>query len=360
MTEIFDPIHGPIEICLNATKIIDTPEFQRLRSIKQLGCCYYVFPGACHNRFEHSLGVYHLTKKYIECLGKENFTEREQLLVSIGGLIHDIGHGPFSHLFDELTCSHHEDRSIELFIYMNQKYNLNYSDEDIDCIKRIIMPNDLTHITKKYLYQIVSNKNGIDVDRFDYIMRDTKMIGLNYGIEWLRIMKGSKISMNEIVYSEKNKLSIEDFFRTRYILYKEVYHHRTVRSIEYMIKEIFKSMDPILSISDKIQTKKWGDFIHLHDSLIDVYSIHHQNDIVDRLKQRKLYKLKKEYICKTHEEIQTLKQQYVQLPYIIDESVIKYYESESPKYYSTRPIANNLIERENKSDTEYHLKIYES
>ena len=85
MIDIFDPIHGPIEIDATAKKIIDTPEFQRLRNIKQLGCCYYVFPGACHNRFEHSLGVYHLTKLYISILGKQWFTEQEQLLAQSFG-----------------------------------------------------------------------------------------------------------------------------------------------------------------------------------------------------------------------------------------------------------------------------------
>ena len=82
--EIYDPIHGLIEIDETAKKIIDTVEFQRLRNIKQLGCCYYVFPGSSHNRFEHSIGVYHLTKLYIECLGKDYFTERIQMFNNRG------------------------------------------------------------------------------------------------------------------------------------------------------------------------------------------------------------------------------------------------------------------------------------
>ena len=102
--EIYDPLHGIIEIDELSKRIINTEEFQRLRNIKQLGCCYYVFPGASHNRFEHSLGVYHLAKKYIEILNIDNefFNESEKRCVKTAALIHDIGHGPFSHLFDDL------------------------------------------------------------------------------------------------------------------------------------------------------------------------------------------------------------------------------------------------------------------
>ena len=103
---------------------------------------------------------------------------------------------------------------------------------------------------KKYIYQIVSNQNGIDVDRFDYIMRDIKMTGLNYGIEYERIMNHSFIQNNEIVFSEKVQTSIEEFFRIRFIMYKEVYNHHTVRGIEYMMKDYLKLLDSYINFSD--------------------------------------------------------------------------------------------------------------
>ena len=121
--EIYDIIHGNIVIDDIAKRIIDTEEFQRLRNIKQLGCCNFVFPGAVHTRFEHSIGVYHLAKKYIDLLNVNNqyFTKRERECISVAGLIHDIGHGPYSHLFDDLfpTDKNHEYRSGELFKHMN-------------------------------------------------------------------------------------------------------------------------------------------------------------------------------------------------------------------------------------------------
>ena len=125
---------------------------------------------------------------------------------------------------------------------MNTKYNLNYSEDDINQIEIMLNPSKYKDKIKdkKYIYQIVSNSNGIDVDRFDYIMRDIKMTGLNYGIEYERIMLNSEIVNEEIVYSEKVKTNIEDFFRIRFIMYKDVYNHHTVRGIEFMMKDYIK------------------------------------------------------------------------------------------------------------------------
>ena len=305
--EIYDFIHGNIIIDDLAKRIINTEEFQRLRSIKQLGCCNYVFPSAVHTRFEHSLGVYHLSKKYIQILNTDGqFTEEDIKCITIGALIHDIGHGPYSHLFDEVICTQnqsgipqdHEYRSINLLKHMNKKYGLEFSENDITKIDKIIYPKKrltswrwcvnkeepfsgelygalkrqnqvLEKEGKNYIYQIVSNNNGIDVDRFDYIMRDIKMTGLNYGIEYERIMNHSQIVDGEIVYSEKVKTSIDEFFRIRFIMYKEVYNHHTVRAIEYMMKDFITGMDKIMNIGDMIENENWEGFIRLNDSIIE-------------------------------------------------------------------------------------------
>ena len=132
MKIINDTIHGQINMSSTAIKIIDTPEFQRLRDIRQLGACNYVFPTATHSRFEHSIGVAHLGKEFLNRLVINSWgdkqplkvEENDYLMVELAGLCHDLGHGPFSHLFDDLLPEekNHEYRSGELFKLMNHHY----------------------------------------------------------------------------------------------------------------------------------------------------------------------------------------------------------------------------------------------
>ena len=364
--EIYDPLHGVIEIDELSKRIVNTEEFQRLRNIKQLGCCYYVFPGASHNRFEHSLGVYHLAKKYVSILNKEKdkeyFNESEERCVKTAGLIHDIGHGPFSHLFDDLLPEekNHEYRSGELFKLMNQKYSLGFSEDEITMILGMIYPEKaIIPEEKKYLYQIVSNQNGIDVDRFDYIMRDIKMIGLNYGIEYERIMNRSKIVGGGIHYSEKTKTHIEDFFRTRFIMYKEVYNHHSVRGIEYMMKEFIKGIEPVFGIKDIILSDNWGKFIELTDSLIDIiYFIPTNHDIKElinilhRIKTRKTYKSVGYIVTNNYYMIHQDSSKI-----IVDSVKVKYYGQEKCIYYKNgKKIYSYLDESKNKD--EYILNVF--
>lgn len=356
--EIYDPVHGNIFVDPLAKKIIDTEEFQRLRNIKQLGCCYYVFPGASHNRFEHSIGVYHLAKEYIQLLNTDHqFTDKDIKCITIAALIHDLGHGPYSHLFDDLVSKekNHEYRSIKLFEAMNIKYNLGFTNIEIEFIHKVIYPKDINE-DKKYLYQIVSNVNGIDVDRFDYLVRDITKIGLNYGIEYLRIMKHSKIVNNEIIYSSKVKLNIDDFFRTRFIMYKEVYNHRTVRSIEYMIKEFLKESEYIFGFKEVVMNDDWHKFILLTDSITEQINFIHNVKpmiikLVQRIKKRDLYKLVGEiYTNKSH--IQCVDNETV----IVDVVSLKQWGSEQCKYYTTKDIIDYTNKESN--ETEYIISVY--
>ena len=268
-----------------------------------------------------------------------------------------MGHGPYSHLFDDLVSKdkNHEYRSIKLFESMNTKYNLGFTNIDIDYIHKIIYPKDINE-DKKYLYQIVSNINGVDVDRFDYLMRDITMIGLNYGIEYQRIMKHSKIVNNEIIYSSKVKLNIDDFFRTRYIMYKEIYNHHTVRSIEFMIQEFLKQSEDIFGFKKAIMNDDWNKFILFTDSIIEQINFitdvkQELIELVQRIKKRDLYKLIGEiYTSNPHILGKNDKSM------IVDVVCLKQYGSEQCKYYTTKNIID--FTKQDTKDTEYVISVY--
>ena len=251
--EIYDPLHGFIKISPFALKIINTSEFQRLREIKQLGTTYFVFPSATHTRFEHSLGVYYLCNEILDKINKNQpellIDEKIIELIKIAGLVHDIGHGPFSHLYDScLINEKHEERSKNIFKMIINKYNLDLSNEDInfvcDCIDP---PEDKKNI---WYYQIVSNKiNTIDVDKIDYILRDAYHIGISISIsnDYKRLLDVYVIEdINKknsyLAFNIKSQFDIYNLFLSRYKLNKIVYTHHSVKSFEYLIIPVLKEI----------------------------------------------------------------------------------------------------------------------
>eukprot|EP01031_Cornospumella_fuschlensis_P047894 gene47894-58674_t len=213
-----DPIHGHIEISLLAVKVMDTPQFQRLRDISQLGGTYYVFSGASSNRFEHCLGVSYLAKVFVSNLRANQpelqITDKEILCVEIAGLCHDLGHGPFSHLYDgkllpSILNNHdfaHEHASIGILDILIKENNLlpefakhGLDESHIHFIKELMLgdPHEAPPgfewkgcLNREFLYDIVANKrNGIDVDKFDYFARDCHMLGLTKSFDSMRLMK---------------------------------------------------------------------------------------------------------------------------------------------------------------------------
>ena len=280
--QIYDPIHKFITVTPLMTQIIDTYEFQRLRDLKQLGATYLVFPSASHNRFEHSIGVSHLAGIMMDELYLKQpelkISNRLIELVRIAALIHDIGHGPFSHLYDHYVKDEseyeHEYRGLDIFKNMVKKYNLELSKEEIEIICNIIDPP--SHLQDNWLYQIVNNKvNHIDVDKIDYILRDSYHIGLLHN-DFSRILTMVKVLYynNSLVlaWHEKIQHDIYLLFSCRYRLHKQIYNHRTVKAFEYLLIPIMKKI------------KNTGiDFIHFTDS-----TIMNQHKELDDIYQRKL------------------------------------------------------------------------
>lgn len=302
MKVIFDQIHKYMKFDNLLLKIIDTVEFQRLRNIKQLGLCYYVFPGASHNRFEHSLGVSYLSGYMIETLKNKqpelNITERDILLVKVAGLIHDLGHVCFSHFFDNFFLSdkipnsefrHHEYRSCKLFEFIVKKYKIDLSDDEIKIVNRMINPD----INDSFLYQIVCNKiNGLDCDKFDYIVRDTYNIGLAYSFDVMRLIDQAKVINNKICFRSKCSFDISDLYYTRYKLHKQIYTHSVVRAIEYMVLDIIKMLDRRLNLVEKILDV--GRMSELTDNILDnCYLLNDKKCIklLERIRTRDLYKM---------------------------------------------------------------------
>lgn len=370
-TFIRDIIHDSIELSPIAKTIIDTPIFQRLRYLHQLGVCYLIFPNANNNRFEHSIGTYHLTGLLLEKLIKnsnnyeinkalvevkfikeyllkhleledneENICFMKKLnmplmddylieLIKIAGLIHDIGHGPFSHLFDEWIHTlnkndelngslmiEHELRSIILLKEIIKDRKIKHGDDEFymsdfinddafEFISELINPNNNT--PNNFVFQIISNSlNGLDVDKLDYLYRDSFYLGTGNPYDLSSVISHVQVINKNICFPEKISYDIYKVFRSRYDLHKQFYTHKTTISIEYMIRDILYNLDPILKISNTIKNNVVDKFIELVDSTIldtakilkehqiiyELYKKHidYIQDIINKINTRDIYK----------------------------------------------------------------------
>jgi len=256
-SRIYDPIHGFITITPLMKKFINTPEFQRLRDLKQLGATTFVFPSANHTRFEHSIGVSHLAGLMMENLkknGQHTITDSTIEFCRLAGLLHDIGHGPYSHLYDDYVRDEKEDehelRGCAIIRNMVRKYNINLNTSDVEEIINMINPSeDLKHHWK---YQIVANKiNQLDVDKLDYIQRDCFYLGMKCAGEYSRIIKDAKVfevTMGTMIcWPDKLQYEIFQLFATRYRLHKQVYNHPNVKACEFIITDMLKIVSNISS-----------------------------------------------------------------------------------------------------------------
>lgn len=230
-----DPVYGfvsvPYEIIFD---LIEHPYFQRLRNIKQLGLTHLVYPGALHTRFHHALGAMHLMSIALETLKNKGveISEEECKAVTIAILLHDIGHGPFSHALESciVPSIHHEDLSILLM----KRLNIEFKGALTLAIE--IFENKYH---KKFLHQLVSGQ--LDMDRMDYLNRDSFYTGVSEGvIGFDRILKMICVIDDHLVIEEKGIYSIEKFLIARRLMYWQVYYHKTVISAEQLLVKVLK------------------------------------------------------------------------------------------------------------------------
>ena len=265
--EITDPIHKNIKFTNVEKEIIDTYIFQRLRRIRQLAGAHFVYPGALHSRFEHSLGSMFLAGMAGQTLfDKGYFTDVDLIQhLRLAALLHDVGHGPFSHLFEEIM-----------------KDSKNYSHENLG--ERIILETKISDIIKRngyspttvtslsfgkhksrFLNEVISG--GLSVDLMDYLPRDSYFSGTEYGkVDYFRIINSLEVASSKVLGINKSALySYESMLISRYQMFKSVYFHKTVRSGEVMILHSMKHLNQSLHLTDFDSLE---DFLGLHDEMV--------------------------------------------------------------------------------------------
>jgi HD superfamily phosphohydrolase len=274
---------------------MDAPEIQRLYNIKQLGFAHLVFPGAHHTRLEHSLGTYYMAFKAAQ---KLNLDEKEKETIACAALLHDIGHGPFSHTLESIIRESLNVDHIDLTEKLIFGKHLIFEPEEKEFIgphgvydilnKHDINLKDISNIIrgknqkKQYLSQLLNS--SIDVDQLDYLIRDAYYTGVAYGIiDTERFLQTLIINDNQLAIRRKGVGVVENILMARSLMYSSVYFHKTVRIAELMLSkaiEMIKDIDPL-------------EFFKMTDAELindlrkrDTYS----REIATRLKYRKLFK----------------------------------------------------------------------
>lgn len=328
---INDPVYGFITIDHPLIlQIISHPVYQRLRNIHQMAFAHLVYPGAVHSRLHHSLGAYHLMCNALtELKGKGvEISQQEELGAKIAILLHDVGHGPFSHALENelIKDVHHEAISILIMQVLDKEFK-GQLQTALDIFTR--------NYPKRFLSQLVSGQ--LDVDRMDYLIRDSFFTGVAEGvIGYDRIIKMLTVKDGELMVEEKAIYSIEKFLISRRLMYWQVYLHKTVLSAEMMLvkiirraKELIKTGEKVLAASDTLnfflQMEQEESHIDKHLNVfcrLDDYDVmstiknwcHHPDKILSLLSrsliERKLFKVKLEpgpfdnsFITETKKEI---------------------------------------------------------
>ena len=281
--EITDPIHKHIRFTEAEHDILDSQMFQRLRRIRQLAGAHLIYPSAQHSRFEHSLGTMHIAGYAGETLLSKGYLESEEEIqeLRLAALLHDIGHGPFSHLFEEV---------------LNEKSRKNH--EDIG--KEIILKSEISDIISRYGYDssTVSNLScgqskikflneiiagSLSADIMDYLPRDGMFTGAEYGnIDYHRLVTSFQVVTNDQLALDRSALySFESMLISRYEMFKAVYFHKTVRSAEVMLLHSMLLADEQLNLTD-ISLENFSELTD-ENVLERIISLKDQNEIASNL-----------------------------------------------------------------------------
>ncbi len=242
-----DPVHDIIRLRTGTDEgrvlagLVDAAEFQRLRRVKQLGLALYTFQGAEHSRFTHSLGVLHVLTRVLDHLGERyHITREDRLAVRAAALLHDIGHGPFSHVMEKVLGFHHEEWTVRAILSDETEVGQvlrGYAEDLPERVASIIEGR----FQPAALAQLVSSQ--LDVDRMDYLLRDSLMTGAKYGLFDLAwVIKSLAIDEeNDRIYVTAPGLyAVEEYLQARYYMFRQVYFHRSLRSAEVVLKAVLR------------------------------------------------------------------------------------------------------------------------
>lgn len=311
---LLDRVHEHVLLPPVVVHAIDTPQVQRLRGLKQLGASSFLYPGAVHTRFEHSIGVAHMARTFLGVIQAKQpelgISQRKIENVMLAGLCHDLGHGPFSHLFEDVITK----RSASPTAFCHEKMSKRLAQQ---ALKNLISSDDVSDVlslmsgkaTRDYPYgEVISNKrNGVDVDRLDYFLRDsvccfgkptvdvrahrlfhTAMILQNSNAEWV------------IAFEEKMAIALRELFALRAKLHKQVYQHHVTKAIGHMIGDVFTLAEPcfrVCGLSFRECCEDENAFLALGDWILDAIEygnepgLREAQSVLQRLRRRELYKM---------------------------------------------------------------------
>jgi len=262
--DIIDPIHDFISVTDSELKIIDSPIFQRLRRIRQLTGAHLTYPGAQHTRFEHSLGVMHIAGQAGHALADKKIIKADDIkILRIAGLLHDIGHGPFSHLFEEVfqekTKISHEEIGKKIILKTQIGDQLSKSGYD----KKLVAKLAFGDFKLQFMNEIISG--ALSADIMDYLLRDGYFTGVEHAkIDHKRITQSLDVYRNKLALQKSALYSFESMMHSRYQMFKAVYFHKTVRSAEVMLLESIRLADDELGFT----SLSLDEYIQLTDEVV--------------------------------------------------------------------------------------------
>ncbi len=263
-TDIIDPIHDFISVSNSELKIIDSPIFQRLRRIRQLTGAHLTYPGAQHTRFEHSLGVMHIAGQAGHVLANKKIIKADDIEnLRIAGLLHDIGHGPFSHLFEEILQEKnkvsHEDLGKKIILKTQIGDQLSKSGFDKKFISKLAFGDSKI----QFMNEIISGVLSADI--MDYLLRDGYFTGAEHAkIDHKRITQSLDVYRNKLALQKSALYSFESMMHSRYQMFKAVYFHKTVRSAEVMLLESIRLADDELGFT----SSSLDEYLQLTDEVV--------------------------------------------------------------------------------------------